>query len=701
MTETGLSLGTPHYMSPEQAMGERGLGPRSDVYALGCVGYEMLCGEPPFTGPTPQAIVARVMTEPPRSLRSQRQTIPEHVEAVILQALEKLPADRFGSAADFAAALGQPGFTRATGAPLRVAPVVRAGIWKGLAIGFAGLAALLLVLLLTSRQPVEPVPPPVLRFEVQVPDSLGALGVTLLPDGSGLLVQATSRAWLYRFGDMSWTAVPLRELKAYVGSSLSPDARMVAFVDETGALKVAPLAGGSVRTLAQNARAARWETDGFIYLISRVAGRDRLVRVRPEGGALEELIAAADSVRRLETGVLLPGGRMTYTEAASPDGWQDALSLAVDPAAGRIDTLALAAGSRMFGYAPTGHLLVYGREDINAVAFDPATLSVLGAPVQLLSPIPLGASYNAGMLGYTVTPPGGPALFNRSGRRRELPDAIAPNSWGFDYRMSPTGHAFAFWRYQSPADRWDVFSYQLPAGPLRRLTSDSAGQNDGPSWSPDGRMVRFVAGRQDRKSVYQVPWDASAAPAPFLTRPGGLEVLDALPDGRVLAKVPGNALVLLRPVGNDSGLTVVAGAAQPEWGRVSPDGRWLAYSGVELGRREVFVRPLDGSPNRWQVSRNGGDRPAWSRSGRELFFIFGDSIRVSTISRGAGFQASEPRALFRPEYFPGFSGFEALPGDSLFLTFANSAGSRERIMVVANFLTELRNLTGPSRIDVP
>ena len=105
MTETGMSLGTPHYMSPEQAMGEREITARSDVYALGCVTYEMLVGEPPFTGPTAQAIIARVMTEEPRSLTLQRKTIPPHVEAAVLTALEKLPADRFATAAEFAAAL--------------------------------------------------------------------------------------------------------------------------------------------------------------------------------------------------------------------------------------------------------------------------------------------------------------------------------------------------------------------------------------------------------------------------------------------------------------------------------------------------------------------------------------------------------------------------------------------------------------------
>ncbi|MBK8005998.1 MAG: protein kinase [Gemmatimonadetes bacterium] len=121
MTETGMSLGTPHYMSPEQAMGERTLDARTDIYALGCVVYEMLLGEPPFSGPTAQAIVAKVMTEKPSGIIARRDRVPPHVEDAVLTALEKLLADRFATAAELAAALGGelPGARRAAAVAAR------------------------------------------------------------------------------------------------------------------------------------------------------------------------------------------------------------------------------------------------------------------------------------------------------------------------------------------------------------------------------------------------------------------------------------------------------------------------------------------------------------------------------------------------------------------------------------------------------
>src|SRR5690242_21780852 len=142
MTETGMSLGTPHYMSPEQAMGEREITPRSDVYALGVVLYEMLSGDPPFTGSTAQAVVARVLTEAPRPILPQRHTIPAQVEAAVLTALEKLPADRFATPAEFAAALNSRSTAAASTRVLPVTARQRRAPLAGLVAGALGLAAL-------------------------------------------------------------------------------------------------------------------------------------------------------------------------------------------------------------------------------------------------------------------------------------------------------------------------------------------------------------------------------------------------------------------------------------------------------------------------------------------------------------------------------------------------------------------------------
>jgi hypothetical protein len=112
LTETGISLGTPQYMSPEQATGDRQLDARSDVYSLGAVVYEMLAGEPPHTGPTVQAVIAKLLTERPTSLRLLRDALPEETDRAVAKALAQVPADRYSSAGAFVAALHAPATSR-------------------------------------------------------------------------------------------------------------------------------------------------------------------------------------------------------------------------------------------------------------------------------------------------------------------------------------------------------------------------------------------------------------------------------------------------------------------------------------------------------------------------------------------------------------------------------------------------------------
>jgi len=667
------------------------------VYALGCVAYEMLCGEPPFTGPTPQAIVARVMTEVPRSIRSQRQTVPENVEAAVLQALEKLPADRFGTAGAFANALGQPLFTRSMTAARAGGRSVRVMPWKAIALGLGIVVVALGVALalLTRRGADAPeLPQPIIKFEVPVPDSIPVDLVAVTPDGKRLLVQSVSRSYLYSFADMQWRPLPIPELYGFLSTSISPDGRWVAFVDDARKLKVAGMDGGATRTITERVGPIRWESDGFIYLSRNEGGRSRIGRLRPEGGPLEELVATADSTRGLAVGPLLPGGALIYGSGNRSNDRES--SIYVLDIQGRTSRpLEIPSVLGVISYLPSGHLLLYGRDAVYVVAFDVKNLKVLGAPIRITNSLPTNADYRAGLFAYPATPPGGPALFDRSGRRRELPGAIVSGAWGFGARVSRSGHAIAFWRYQTPSDRWDVFSYRMPSGPVTRISSDSGGRMV--SWSADDKELRFVGSEAGPGRLFSAQWDGSTLPQVLLDPPGGVGESSALPDGkRLVVESPQRGLVLVTLGSADSGTVIAPPSAAPRYPRVSPDGRWVAYSAVELGQREVFVRPLDGSASRWQVSRNGGLNPAWARSGRELFFYINDTIRVAGLGPGPRFQAGEPRPLFRMDFLPGFSGFDVLPGDSLFVLHATSLVERERIMVTINFLQELRSLKPPA-----
>jgi serine/threonine-protein kinase len=266
LTQTGLSLGTPGYMSPEQAMGEKTIDARSDIYALGAMTYEMLVGEPPFTGASVQAVVARLISEEPRPLVVQRRSIPEHVEIAVMRALEKLPADRFASAAEFAAALGGGGtattFTTRARASSRRSP--RAMYALGAVALLASIAA--------GWGWMRPaVPPPVVRYRIvidsvpAVRDVTGELAIS--PDGATLVRSGGPGGVLLvrRRDELSFS--PLAGTKDASGPFFSPDGARVGYYSN-GALLAVPLAGGPATVIADSLavpESVTWASDGYLY----------------------------------------------------------------------------------------------------------------------------------------------------------------------------------------------------------------------------------------------------------------------------------------------------------------------------------------------------------------------------------------------------------------------------------------------------
>jgi eukaryotic-like serine/threonine-protein kinase len=291
LTETGLSIGTPHYMSPEQAMGDRELDARSDVYSLGAMLYEMLTGEPPYTGATAQAIVARVITEEPRPLTMQRRTVPGHVAAAVHQALAKLPADRFASAAEFAAALenttfGGPAGGRAGGQVLAAAgpPARRPAV-----IGLAAVA--ILTTAAAAWGWLRPAAPPApMRMRIALTDNTipaGMVGRDLAfsPDGRTIVFSDTAgdarQLWI-KTADRA-DAEPLTGTANGRAPTFSPDGEWIAFAAD-GRIRKVPRAGGSAVTIADTAQfdfpAIAWLESGMIAFSDQSFG----LRMVPQDG---------------------------------------------------------------------------------------------------------------------------------------------------------------------------------------------------------------------------------------------------------------------------------------------------------------------------------------------------------------------------------------------------------------------------------
>jgi serine/threonine-protein kinase len=300
MTETGMSLGTPHYMSPEQAMGEREITARSDVYALGCVLYEMLVGEPPFTGPTAQAIIARVMTEQPRSLTLQRRTIPPHVEAAVHTALQKLPADRFATAHEFAEALqGKTApLGAATGRP-PIAPGWRARLRDPVVLGPSLVALGSLAAAIGLARRTEPPALPPIRFVVAATDSTKPSDrfpwpAAISPDGGTVVysvAQNATNSMLYALRTDQLDAHPIPGTTGAYQPYFSPDGAWLAFEMEGKERKVR-LDGSAPVTItdAGGANGADWTTGNEIVLGAQ--GRFHgLTRVSAAGGDVVALTA--------------------------------------------------------------------------------------------------------------------------------------------------------------------------------------------------------------------------------------------------------------------------------------------------------------------------------------------------------------------------------------------------------------------------
>jgi Tol biopolymer transport system component len=665
VTQTGLSLGTPQYMSPEQATGDRGIDARTDIYSLGAVTYEMLAGEPPHAGATAQAIIARLMTEEPRPLTTARRTVPDHVDAAVRCALEKLPADRFQTAKEFADALnGRAVAPTSVSRAARRSPRTRLLTLAAVAVASAALAATAAWLAAQRAQPERNV----VRFEVPMPagqilEDPPGNSIAMSPDGKRLAYIARSGGRnLIHLRDLSdWQSRPLAGTDGPWEPRFSPDGRWILYRHETGGAKKVPVDGGSSITLAQvGFQGAWWRTPGTIYL----AVGTKVLALDPNGGPPREVGDFSSINRGAADPFPLPGGKAIVVRPVGAGGTVGA-EMATLPVAGGKPRLFDVAFANSIGYLDGW--LIFGRPDATIAAVQlSADGQTLGTRfVQLLEGVkykPNGgvvASLSEnGTLAYMEGETGGHIQF--IDRRGALARAQTPRRAMSFPQYSPDGRRVALVISNNAGQ--EIWIYEIATNTLSRLTSGTR-----PAWTPDGKRIVFVPD-EPRRTLSWIPADASGPPEPL----GVDSILEAqvTPDGKAVvarrframptaggnAPPPNNDIVLVPLTGDRKPIPLLATAASEVNPRVSPDGRWLAYVSNESGTSEVYVRPLMGGA-RTQISSAGGIQPVWSPDGRRVYYLNPVLVLFSVEVR------SSPAAL------------EVTRRDSLFA--ANFAGSNQ------------------------
>ena len=702
MTQTGLSLGTPQYMSPEQAMGERTLDVRSDIYALGAVTYEMLAGDAPFTGGSVQAIVAKVLTEKPTPLRIVRDTVPPGVEHAVFTALAKLPADRYESAGKFAEALGSTTFNSASEArPAGARAFSRSRARRELAAWAVAVVAIAAFAWVRMHPPSVP-DTPVIRALIDPPEGeqiiVGGFPIAISPQGDKLSYLTTSitgyHTIMQRVSEIG-TRVDIAD-RSLQNVAFSPDGRELAY-SEGFAIRRVSVDGGPSRDVASSGsrriRGLAWSPVGTIV----IGTADGLFAVPASGGALSAL-TAKPAVDGATEPTLLPGGKTVLARSGQPGG--RATMLAVSLETKKVTDIGLTGARALLGVIDDHLVYLNGNGDLTSIAFDAGALRVRGEPVLLGSNVDGVSLSPGGTLAYVpgasksrlVLAGGGTEVVLRS----ELANYETP-------RFSPDGRRIAVSIQEG--DNWDIWVLDRVSNTFTRLTT--AGINRAPEWSADGQRILWKAiinGTIRTKGfstggtpILWAPVDGSAKAETLYVADADVNEAVLSPDSRWLVlrtdpspQAPRDIFAVdLR--GDRTMQPMATGPSSEMMPRLSPDGHWLAYHSDQSGRNEVYVRPFPGDGPRVTVSNNGGGEPIWDHTGHTLFYRSPDGIVRVALTFGAQLSVGA-RTLVLPTTDaadPSHQSYDVAPDGTHFL-LVRTAGGPAKAIVVHNWRRELR-----------
>jgi serine/threonine-protein kinase len=657
-TSAGVILGTAAYMSPEQAKG-RVVDRRTDIFAFGCVLYEMLTAKKAFDGEDVTDILGAVLRVEP-DWSQLPDGLPSGVRRLLRLCLEKNPKNRRSDATDIRLDLEHVMNEPAAVAPAlvvipkrpswaRAMPVVAALVVGGMLSGAA----------MWALRPA-PAVGAVTRFPVTLPQdqnftNVGRKFVAVSRDGSAMVYVANQRLYYRQMSELEARPIPGTEtFLTVLNPVFSPDGRSLAFwaaSDRT--LKKIAVSGGAAVTLGPadaGPLGISWEEGGITF----GQGAQGVFRVSENGGKPERLVSVKDD-ERVDNPQVLPGGRAILYSLQSAGGsdWDRGQIVVQALEAGSTRQLLLE-GAREARYVSTGHIVYAYQGTLFAVPFDVNQLKVTGGPTPVVEGV-RNSGVNSSASHFSIADNGtlifvpGPVSGGSSGAQRTLAFRdrsgnelerlkVPPRAYSFP-RVSPDGKYVAA---STDDDKPDVWIIDLAGGSApRQLTL--GGNSQVPVWSHDGLRVAFRSNREGDDSIFWQKADGTGT-AERLTKAeaGTYHVPQSWsPDGKSLAYFAikgGGAAVWVLSVEDKKAALFAEGAVQPAF---SPDGRWLAYRSMETGRAQIFVQPFPATGAKYPVVQGG--HPFWSHDGNELFYNpAAGQIGVVRINTRPTFSFGEP-----------------------------------------------------------
>jgi len=723
MTRAGVILGTAAYMSPEQAKGEP-VDKRADIFAFGCVLYELLTGKRTFDGKTITETLGAIIHKEPE-WEALPATTPWRIQELLRRCLTKDAHDRLPHIANVRIEIKLGLKEPTTGSPIGQTMARQPGRWRQtitlgvvalVGIGIGGMA-------IWSLLPSTPFPQPQLNKFVVTPsptapltERLGSV-VAISSDGKRIVYVAESEGivQLYvRFLD-EFEATPIPGTEGTDTTPfISPDGEWVGFVASSRQLKKVSLVGGSPITLSDIKgvwRGGSWFEDTIVFGMGGIPDSS-LYRLSAAGGK-PELLVASDPERResYSNPHILPGGKAVLFNIDGPEVADTQIAvLSLETAEQKV---LLQQGAVPY-YAPTGHVVynLPGTETLMAIPFDLGRLEVTGDPVPVLEGI---RPYASSASDYALSQSGAliyvptqeylytPVWVDRKGT--ETPISQQQRAYARP-RISPDGKQILF-TLRTTGQPGRAAIYDLEPGSFSLLAFEEAGIN-GTIWTPDGKWITFGSNLGGEQNVYRQLADRSAVPEQLTTLTGELATQPASwsPDGRVLTYSRRTAnpriwdiFILNREESEEPQPLIVSPDNHACCAVFSPDGKWLAYVSAERGSStQVYVRPYPGPDVKFLVSEEaeGGGQPVWSPDGRELFYRSGNRMMVVSVQTEPTFRAGRAAVLFEGSYRStpvpaGLQYYDISPDGQRFLMIRRDEAPAH-INVVLNWFEELKRL---------